>query len=135
MVHDDNEYAPVCTGLAVVSINVITFRRIKNIEELISLLSQVSVAMITSGEVVSIKTSIFFPVLRICWQFIVTIRFFWQDVLVEVCSWASHGGGCGIEPTFTQVTGVARREAGIGCVDASNAISTNVAGISYNIVK
>ena len=40
------------------------------------LLSQVSVAMITSEEVVLIKTSIFFPVLRIRWQFIVTIRFF-----------------------------------------------------------
>ena len=51
---------------------------------------------------------------------------------MEVCSWASQCEGCGIKPTFTQVTGVAGREAGI---NASNAISTKVAGISYKIVE
>ena len=54
VVLDDNEHAPVCIRLAVVPINVITKRRIKNVEELLKYNCS---AMITSGEVVSIKTS------------------------------------------------------------------------------
>ena len=69
MVLNGNESAPMCIRLAVVPVNVVTQGGIKNSEDLISLFSQVSVAMITSGEVVSTKTSILFPFLRILWQF------------------------------------------------------------------
>ena len=62
MVLNDNENDPMCIQLAVVSVNVVTQRGIKkNSEYLSSLFSQVSVAMITSGEVVSTNTSISLP--------------------------------------------------------------------------
>ena len=84
VVLNGNECAPVCIQRFSKRCDI--ERDKKNSEQLISLLSQISVAMITSGEVVSTKMCMFFLFFRILWQFIVTIRNFHFFGVVQV--WA-----------------------------------------------
>ena len=101
--------------------------------------------MITSGEVVSTKTSIFFPFLRILWQFMVTIR---SLFFLGGCTGVGLGEEAAVglpseEAVKLSLDWLSRLLVWLGVEQVSSVsdeyilpmLSSMVAGISYNIVE